>query len=183
MCGPAMGLIIGLAQMGVSMAASDAAYQARMDDYQAKSAVWRQNVVNSEAAARDEHQAILNRQMQEQAKTTQKKHLSYIEEAQKSAEAEVSASAGGVSGLSVDNIVSDIRNKSLQNRTYADTNYKFIVADTQAQLKATEARLMSRINSVERPVSPADTRGLDFLGAGLGAFGKFSSYSGASVNI
>lgn len=190
MCGPALGLLVGIGQFVVGAAAAQAGYQAKMADYNAKAAAWTQNVINSEAAARDEHRQILTRQLEEQAKTTQKKHVSFVEQAQKQASAEVSAASGNVSGISVDAIIGDIANKSEQNRTYADTNYKFIVADTQAQLKATDARLMSRINSVERPVSPADTRGIEIIGAGLGAFKGFSpgtfnpaSPSGVQVKI
>jgi hypothetical protein len=181
MCAPALAMILSI---GVAAAGAQANYAAKMADYNAKSAAWRQNVVNSEAAARDEQSQIIRRQLEEQAKTTQKKHVSFVEEAQKVAKAEVSAAAGGVSGVSVDAIVSDIAGKSQMNRTYADTNYKFIVADTQQQLKATDTRLMSRINSVERPLSPADTRGIEILGAVAGGIGKLgSSPSGASLNI
>lgn len=168
----AIGAVLGMA---MSVAQAGAAQQAKQADYQAKAVAWQQNVLNSEAAARDEHRQILTRQMQEQDKTLQKDHISRIEQAQKGATAEVQAAKGGVSGISLSNIVDDINQKSLLNRTYADRNYMFIVADTQEQLKASDTRALSRINSVERPMEPANTFALDALGGVAQGIGKLSS--------
>lgn len=177
MCVGMIGAVLG---MGMSIMQAGAAQQAKQADYQAKSVAWQQNVLNAEAAARDEHRMILTRQMQEQEKTLQKTHVSRIEEAQKSATAEVQAAAGGTSGISLDNIVDDISQKSQLNRTYADRNYMFIVADTSEQLKASDTKALGRINSMQRPVEPANTFMLDALGGIAGGIGKMSS-SGVSL--
>ena len=155
-------MVIGAAlSIGMGVMQAAATQQAKQADYAAKSAAWTQNVLNAEAAARNEHRQILLHQMQEQDKSVQKDHLSYIEQAQKSATVENSAAGAGVSGISLGNLLDDITQKSQYNRTIVDRNLMFVVADTQANLKSTDDRLMGRINSVERPVEPANTFLLD----------------------
>lgn len=150
MCAPvaALGAVVGIMS-------SVASFSAKQQDYEAKAAAWRQNVVNAQAAARNDQQQLLTRQLQEGAKTVQDKHISYVEGAQKAAMAEAAGAKGGVTGLSVDNLVSDIQGKSLLNRTYADENYQMKAAQIQAQLDGTVTTMQSRIDSMPRPVSPS----------------------------
>lgn len=177
MCAPALSAVMGLA-VGVMQAG--ASYSAQQADYRAKSEAWRQNVTNSEAAARDEQRQILTQQMQEQDKTVQKDHISFLEQAQKSSRVEVSAAQGGVSGLSVDNLLADIAGKSELNRTYADRNYAFVAADITEKLHASDTRLQSRINSVQRPVEPSPlTPIIGIAGAGVNAFKSLSASGGS----
>lgn len=173
-----LGVALGIVGSVASAAMQDAAAQ---DEYQRKAAVWKQNVINSEAASRDEQRQIITKQLQEQDKTVQKQHVSQIEQAQKVATAEVSAAAGNVSGVSVDNIVADITGKSLLNRTYVDQNYKYTVMDTAEQLKATDTRMASRINSVERPIEPRSTVGLALLTGIAGGVGKMAGSGSLSI--
>lgn len=150
MCAPvaALGAVVGI--MG-----SVASFAAKQQDYDAKAAAWRQNVVNAQAAARDDQTQLLQRNLQEQDKNIQDKHISYIEGAKKAAMAQASAAAGGVTGISVDNIVADIQGKSALNRTYADMNYKYKAAQIQTQLTGTVTTMQSRIDSMPRPISPS----------------------------
>jgi hypothetical protein len=159
MCAPvaALGAVVGIV-------GAVANFQAKEQDYQAKAAAWRQNVVNAQAAARNDQGQLLQRQLQEEDKTTQDKHVSYIEGAQKAALAEASAAKGGVAGISVDNIVNDIQGKSALNRTYADINYMYKAADIQNRLTGTVITLQSRIDSIPRPVAPSPLE----LVAGIG---------------
>ncbi len=160
MCMAAVGAVAGI--MG-----SIVQYQAAQEDYEAKAAAWRQNVVNSQAVARDEQRQLLTRQMQESEKSAQSKHVSYIESAQKAAEAEVAGIAGGVGGISVDNLVDDIENKGRLNRTYADTNYRYVVQQTQEELTGTVTRMQNRIDAMPKPRSPNPAMLLvGILGAG-----------------
>lgn len=165
MCAPMLGAAVG-------MVSAVAGFQAQQADYRAKKAAWEQNVVNAEAAARDEHRQITNRFLQEQEKTTQKKHVSFIEEAQKRATAENNAAGAGVSGNSVDNILRDISGKSMLNRTYADQNYKFVAADLTEQLKASDTKMIGRINSMPVPQAPSPLGMIaGVAGAGVKAMG------------
>jgi hypothetical protein len=178
MCAP---MILGaVLSIGVAAMQASAEQQAKQADYNARVAAWQQNIINAQTAARDEQRQIITRQLQEQEKTSQKIHVSFLEQAQKQATAEVQGAAAGVSGISLDNILSDIEGKSLLNRTYAEKNYQYVVADTQEQLKATVTRMQGRINSVATPVSPANTSGITILGAVASAFGKVGG-SGISM--
>jgi hypothetical protein len=188
MCMPLLGVLGAVMSVAVGAASAQAEHDAKMADYQQRSLIWQQNVINAEAAARDDHRQIITKQLQEQEKVAQKVHVSYVEQAQKQATAEVQASASGVSGISLDNILDDIGQKSMLNRTYEATNYKFIVQDTQEQLYASTQKAIDRINSVPRPQEPADTRGIQVLGALAGAVGSIGKgmgggSSGASLSI
>jgi hypothetical protein len=174
MCHPAVAVGLAIGQVAVAGMQAQVTHKAKQIEYASKSAAWQQNVVNAEAASRDEQRQIITRQLQEQSKFVQKRHLSYMEEAQKSATAEVSAAAGGVGGISVDNLIGDIISKSSMNRGYMEENYKWVVADTTEQLHATDTRMKSRIASVERPTQPADTRGIEILGAAISAGSKLA---------
>lgn len=170
MCDPVTGtaVALGMGTAVVGAAQSVVSYNASVADYYGKSAAWSQNVVNAEAAGRDEQTSLLTQQLQEQDKFVQKEQLSGIEEAQKSSSAEVSAVGAGVSGVSVDNVLNDIAGKSELNRTYMDTNYRYVVADTSAKLNATNDELASRIASVQRPTAPDQTSELlGIAGAGI----------------
>jgi hypothetical protein len=178
MCAPGISAIAGI---GMGILQASASYGASQADYQAKMQAWRQNLTNSEAAARDEQRQILTHQMQEQDKTVQTDHISFLQQAQKQSSVEVSAAQGGVSGLSVDNLLSDIAVKSALNRTYADENYKFVAADIQEKLHASDTRLQSRINSVQAPVEPSP---LSFIaGVGSSVVGGIKALSSGGGSI
>ena len=165
MCAPALGAVVGM--MGA--AASFAGQQA---DYRAKKAAWEQNVVNAEAGARDGYRQTTVRFIQEQEKTTQAKHVSYLQEAEKASQAENSAGAAGISGISVDNILRDISGKSELNRTYDDMNYKYVAADLTEQLHQIDTKEMNQINSMPVPQAPSPlTMFAGMAGAGVKAMG------------
>jgi hypothetical protein len=178
MCAPMLGILGSALSMVASVASAQAADNAAEADYQAKVVAWRQNIVNAQTAARDEQRQIITRQMEEQSKTVQKKHVSYVEEAQKQAEATVSAAGAGVQGISVDNLLTDIGNKSAANRAYMDENYRYIVADTTEQLKSTRTKLAMRVDSMPTPLPPQKTAGIAALGAGAKMIGSFGGGGG-----
>lgn len=162
MCAPmaVVGLVMGVAQSVVS-------YQASMQDYHAKADVWKQNYVNSLAAGRDEQRQLQLRQIQEQDALSQKLKLSEIEEAEAEATAEVSAASSGVSGISVDNILSDIGRKSSRNREADRLNYQNTALQISEEMKGVNTKIENRINSVERPTKPSSA-GLILGVAGAG---------------
>lgn len=178
MCAPMLGAAIG---MMATVAQAGAEQSAKETDYAAKSATWRQNVVNAQAAGRDEQRQIITKQLQEQEKTAQKVHVSYLEQAQKQATATVQAAAAGTGGVSLDNILDDIAQKSELNRTYAAMNYKYVVQDTAESLKSSDQKIMDRINSVPRPQEPANTSGITILGGLAGMAGKMGSGGGLGM--
>lgn len=175
MCDPGS---IALASLAIGAATSATSASAANADYAAKSASWQQNVVNSEAAGRDEQKQIIGNQLADQAKTDQQLQVSQLSQAEKSAQYGVQAAEGGVSGVSVDNVLNDIAGKSEVNRTYADENYKFVVADTQEHLTSSTDQTQSRINQDTIPQSPSPlTPILGIAGAGLKAETTYKTLS------
>lgn len=162
--------------MVAGVASSLAQGQAAQADYAARSEQWRQNVVNSWAAARDEQKQLLQRELQEQEVNAQKQHLSLVEEAEKKATAQVSAASAGVSGLSVSNLVADIGRKAATNRNIAQRNWEMTAQQLRDEQEATITRAENRINSVSRPTSPSGLATAAGVGSALvGGARSFSS--------
>lgn len=147
MCSPVVGV-------GMSLLSAMTSYSAAQQDYAAAAAAWRQNAVNALAAGRDEQQQLLLRTMQEQEAKDQKIGLQNIEEAQKKAEAELAAAEGGVGGISLANVISDIGRRAAFNRQTEERNYQMTAAQITQEMRATNTRIESRVNSVQRPVRP-----------------------------
>jgi hypothetical protein len=159
MCNPIVGVGLALVQGMVG-------HQAAMQDYNAQSQAWRQNYVNALAAGRDEQNQLLLRSMQEEDAKNQKVEVLNIEEAQRRAEAEVSAAEGGVSGISISNVLQDIGRRAAFNRQTEERNFEMTAAQLTQEMNATNTRIMGRINSVQRPVKP---NALGFLLPAIGA--------------
>lgn len=162
----------GILSAVVGMASAVVQHGAAQQDYEMKAAQWKQNVVNSWAAARDEQGQLLLRQMEEERGTAQKIKLSDIEEAEKRAEVEVSAAAGNVSGISVQNLVADVTRRAAYNRTVERQNWIMTAAQLQKEQDATITRAEGRINSVTRPVAPSGAAlAVNVAAAGVKMFG------------
>jgi hypothetical protein len=125
-----------------------------MQDYSAQAAAWKQNAINALAAGRDEQNQLLLRTAQEEEAKNQKVYLSNLEEAQRKAEAEVSAAEGNIGGISLDNVMADIGRRAAYNRTVEERNFVMTAAQLNQELRATNTRIEGRINSVPRPVAP-----------------------------
>lgn len=178
MCEPTTLAVAGLAMSAASVGTG---YIAKQADYAAKTTAYNQNVVNSKIAAADEQRQILIRTVQEGAKTDQSKQLYYMEGAQKVAKAEVSAAAGGVSGVSVDNLVNDLEGKAALNRTYADENYRMIAQNMQEKLTGTITTQKARVASMPVPQEPSGLAALIGLGEAGVKFGKDFSKGAATT--
>lgn len=129
-----------------------------------------QNRVNALASARDEQTQLTQRQIQEQQAVEQKKYVSLIEEAQKKATAEVSGAESGVAGISLDNIIADLGQRSEYNRAVAQENYDNTAAQLAVEQRATVTKAQGRIDSVPKGdfVSPF----LSGIGTGLQMYAK-----------
>lgn len=168
MCAPMIGLAVGIAQ-------SVASFSAQQADYQAKSAAWTQNVINSQAAARDEQRQLQIRGMQEQEATAQKVKENSLEMAEKRSAAEVAAISAGSSGLSLDNLLADLSAQGFRNKTVLETNQKMKVAQLTEELKGSVTKMQNRINSMERPTAPSP------LGLIAGIAGAGAKYAGSTA--
>ena len=141
-------------QAAVALATSVVSFAAAQDDYNARAAQWKQNYVNALASGREEQQQLQVRMVQEQAGHSQQQQMSEIEGAEVRAEAEVSAANAGLSGISLNNILTGINRKIGQKQAAEETNYLNTVAQLGQNLKATNTNISNRINSVSTPVSP-----------------------------
>jgi hypothetical protein len=114
--------------------------------------------------------------IQENAASEQKQELSMIEEVDKRAEAEVSATSGGVEGISVKRILGDISRKSAVNRSIIDTNARYTAAQLTEEMKGIKTTAEGRINSVARGRKPSFlSAAIGIAGAGVKAVGEMKS--------
>lgn len=132
---------------------------------------------NAATAFENEQRQSSLRQMQEADAANQKKAIGNIEEAQKVAEVNVSAAGSNVSGISVDNLVMDVRRQSARNRDTIGQNLKMTVAQIQQQKKASQAQAQSRINSAPRPSALSLVAGIG--GAALSGVNTFNNFKTA----
>lgn len=141
-------------QAAIALATSVVSFAAAQDDYNARAEQWKQNYVNALASGRDEQRQLQVRMVQEQAGHSQQQQMTEIEGAEVRAEAEVSAANSGLSGISLNNILTGINRKIGQKQAAEETNHFNTVAQLSESLKATNTSISNRINSVSRPVSP-----------------------------
>lgn len=119
----------------------------------------------------DQHQLSL-RQMQEQDATAQKASITNIEEAQKVADVQVSASGANLSGISVDNLIADVRRQGARNRDTQQQNLKNSLVQLQAEKRGSRVTNQGRINSVPRPSALSLVAGI--AGAGLNGYNTYN---------
>lgn len=169
MCMAGMGSILSAGVSGLSAIAS---YNAQVEDFNRKEQQWKENYVNSLSAGRDEYNQLIARSVQEQQQTTQKLSQYTTEQAVKQAQAEVSASASGVGGNSVDELIADIGRGAAQNRYVTAENGKNQALQMTQEMKGAESRVVNRINSVTRPQAPSPAGAmLSIIGGFAGAVG------------
>jgi hypothetical protein len=172
-----VGEVIGLA---LSAATSIASFSAKQEAANEQTARYNQNVTNSLAAARDQHNQLTLRTMQEAEASQQKEYVHNVEAAERAADVSVSAAGGNVGGLSVDALIGDITRKSALNRSTVQRNYQMTAAQLQQQQIGVVTQAESRINSMA-PGSPPSPIGpaLEIAGAGIKAYGNFEARRGA----
>lgn len=154
---------------GVAIAQSVVSFAAAQQDYNARAEQWKQNYVNALSSGREEQNQLQIRMIQEEAGLSQKQQLTKIEGAEVASEAEVSAASAGVSGVSLDNIITGI-NRKVDTKLAADrTNHMNLAAQLNEELKATNTNVKNRINSVAKPSSPSP---LGYALQGIGGAAK-----------
>lgn len=134
-------------QSAVSFAADRADYDARADQ-------WRRNYTSALASGRDEQRQLSLRMLEEEQAHVENTRQNMLEGAEVAAEAEASAAAGGVAGISFNNILAGVRRKVSDKQRIDTTNYRNTVAQLAAEKRATNTRIQNRINSVQRPMAP-----------------------------
>lgn len=164
MCPP----VIALASVLVSGLSAVAGHQAQQAQYQAQKEQKAANDRNALAAARDDHNALTQRSLQEQDAYAQKRHLQLTELAEAEADIAVSAAASGVSGISVGNLVADARRRAGNNLTTMEINYENTAAQLEAEQRGVVSKATSRIGQVAHPTKPSAAGALlGFAGSAL----------------
>lgn len=141
MCTP---IALGVLSAGMGVVQSVAQFQAQRQEAASTKA-------NAQKAWAIDQNQITQRQMQEEDALRQKQQAQNIEEAEVKAAAKVGAIEGGVSGISVDNIIADVGRQASRNRLTEETNYRNIASQLQLQRKGVSAQAESRINSAPKP--------------------------------
>lgn len=168
MCGPVAGLLQG----GIGAMSAIAGYNAKVEDFNAREAAWKENYVSALASGRDEENQLTTKAVQEQSATVQKMGVYTTEGAVKAAAVETSAAGAGVGGNSVDDVIRDIQAGAARNRYASQENAHFMAAQIAAEQKGVEAQIKNRINSVQRPTAPNPGEAiLGVAGAMLGGIG------------
>lgn len=172
MCVQVLGLL-------VSAASAVAQYAAQADQAAQQQARYDQNYQNSLAAARDQHNQLTLRGMQENEANAQKEHEINVEGATRAAEVNVSAAGGGVAGISVDALLADVARKVATNRAITKRNAEMTAQQLAMQQKGVVTQAEGRINSVAQgsPPSPLEPA-LKIAGAGLKMFSDFDTVRG-----
>lgn len=178
MCDPATLLAVG--GFATSALSSVTAYVAKGQVADAQNQQWKQNYTNSLAAARSDQDQTTLRQSQEQDAYTQKVSQSEVDTAQRAAETQVAGAQGGVSGISLGNLITDVNRKGAMNQLDATKNFEDTAAQLQAQKDATNNTAVSRINSVQQGVQPSGLA----LATDIGSAGikGFAGYQKATSN-
>src|ERR1700743_3231026 len=101
MCPP----VLAVAGFMVSAASTVMGFAAQQQQADAQTAAWRQNYTNALAAAPDDQNQPTLRQEQEADAAGQKQQANSVRAAQTEASVAASAASGGVSGISVDALV------------------------------------------------------------------------------
>jgi hypothetical protein len=136
------------------------------------------NAKNTVSAWKDQQAQITQRRMQEQQALAQKERQSRLEQAEAQADVSVSAAAAGVSGISVDNLLSDVSRRAAYNRQIEEENTFNIMQQLSQQSKGINTQAQGRINSVSAP-SPLS------LIAGIASSGisAFTGYKKATTPL
>lgn len=173
MCEPttlaAMSFAMGVAQSGMSFMQASAAADAQDQ-------VYAENVKNSRQAANNQYEALNTRMEQERIAASQKKQEAAIEGARLRGTARASANEAGVTGLSVDALLSDFYSSEARYGQSVDANVAAQRLYLQGEKKAVQSQSQNQINSVPRGSHPSPfALALNIGAAGLGAYNSYQS--------
>ena len=160
-----------LAAAALSVAQAAVGFQAANEDYENKALAWQQNYTNSLAAGRNEQSQLQLRMIEEEESALERIRQGKIEGAVVRSEAEASAAAANLGGISVGNILLDVDRQIAARRQAEKTNFENKARQLQQENKATVTTIQNRINSVQRPTAP-NAAGfiLQGIGGALAAF-------------
>lgn len=167
MCDP-MTLAVSSFMVGTVQAVSS--YGAASQQAQAQNDLYAANKVSAENASIYEHQSLAMRRVQEDQASGAKLFDNALETKSKEARAETAAGEAGISGLSVDSLISDIWGASDRTAGRISDNRDMTLTQLNAEDQSVEARKTDRTNSVRKGVAPSMlSLGLNIASNGLNA--------------
>lgn len=159
----ALGLVLGIAQAAVGFAQA----KQQADD---QNAAYERNWKASLAAMRDDYDSVTLNTLQEREVASSKLIEKRIEAMKAKATASTAAGEGGVTGLSVDALVSDLEAQHARQAHAIVTNYENKRLENMQRGKQIKNQTISRINSVKQARNPSPLPFiLQGIGSGLGA--------------
>lgn len=158
MCAPMLGVAVGIMS-------AVAQYSAASSQAAAQEATYQANKRNAEVAMQVNYAQLGLRQIQEGEKMTAESQKAAIDVAKAKARFRTQAAEGGVSGLSVENVVADIGRQAAIEDEGRKYNYVSTISQLQKEKEAKQAEAHGRILSVPRGQKPSPLT----LVAGIGS--------------
>lgn len=169
MCNPLM-----MASFAISAAQGVVGFMGEQEEHRKQEEFRQQNIKNANAAALDQYNQTLTRIGQEGDATGIAKAEATRDARAARATATVAAGEAGISGLSVDALLSDFYGRE---GTYADQltqQNEWTNTQLQYDMRGIHANATDRANSIPKPTAPNFfTTGLKIAGAGVGAYGSY----------
>lgn len=137
-------LAVGLITAGIGAVQSVAQFSAQRQEAKA-------NQENATESWKQQQNQLTKRAMQEEDALRQKQQQQNIEEAQARADVVTSAAAGGISGISLDNLVADVGRRASFNRQAEEENTRNTLSQIRLERKGINSQAQGRINSVPKP--------------------------------
>lgn len=161
--------------IGLSLAQGVAGYAQAQAQVDAQNQQAEQNRLNSLQAMRDEQSSLQRKLSQEKAASSTEMFKDQIAAAKAASQASVAANEAGVTGMSVDALLGDIKAQYGRQNDALDSNYQMSKASISDELVQTHNRAKSRIDSV--PYA-ADASPFPFLiGAASGILKEYKDYN------
>ncbi len=166
---------ISLIGFGISAASTVVGYMGQSAAADEQNRMYQENAQRANQNARDQMFATQQRMLQEQEAGAAEKIDTMKEARAAKATATVAAGESGVSGLSVDALLSEFDGRAASYNDRVDQNTDWTMNQLNAEMKGIRANAEDRINSVQRAAKPSFwDAGLRIAGAGLDSYNGYT---------
>lgn len=182
MCDP-VSMAVGTFALGATQAVMS--NQAQAQQYEVGEAMARReteryqaNVKAAQAANREEHIQLNQREIQERDTLQEKNRAAAVEGAKARGRQAAATGESNVTGISVDNLLLDIERGPANDAVQREAGYMNTVQQLREEMKAANSRAEARINSMKPgfnsvPAPSGAKLALDIAGAGMSAVGTY----------
>lgn len=149
---PIIGIVTSVAGLGLSVMQMQNSQAQMQAEATAQNQYYEDNKAAANAAAVTSYAHQQEQMRQETAKVALEKQNVQAEGISARSAAAVAAGEAGITGISVDALINDYYGKQGMFENALDQNYQMQQGYLTAEMEATEAQAISRINSVRRAV-------------------------------